>query len=235
MAEKEPLVEKTTEGISSRYRDIYPNFAPLVDACLDYAHGTGWRFKRADFENEKRPCTEIVENFRKRLVDENEKSLMQEFRLVDGICLKEVYLSSIRKTFESLELFKENKSIPKSEIHWEDMDQPLENIAAQFYNFCQDRPLTPDDVLVASFISDFAHAYGLKSKPEESERYRDSVQAFLKKVESYGEQTGKKYDMENITEHLSKFLVDNTGEILIIGAFGILGTLAYGALRKYRK
>jgi len=229
-------VQKNVDPVvNSKYKELYPNFAPLVDACTDYAKETGWRFKRTDFENQTRPCSEVVENFRKRLIDDKEDALVKEFRMVDGICLKEVYLESIRKTFESLEMFKHNPDFSDSDIHWQDMDQPLENIAAQFYNFYQFRPFSGDDVLIASFISDFSHSYGLKSRPEESQKYRDSVQKFLKKVETYGEESGKQFDIDVISEHLTKFLSDNTGEILIMGAFGLLGALAYGLLRRSRK
>ena len=64
---------------------------------------------------------------------------------------------SFEKTFESLEMFKHNPAFSDSDIHWQDMDQPLENIAAQFYNFYQFRPFSGDDVLIASFISDFRY------------------------------------------------------------------------------
>jgi len=214
---------------------MFPHFTPLLNSCQSYAQESGNRFRLVDFERKIRDCSEAVEEFRRRLIDENEKGLIQEFHMADKFCNNEVFLRSMQKTLESLDLWHPNPKYDEFCVHWQDMDQSIEAIAAQLYNYYKIRPVSNGDVLTASFIADFGYAYGME-EIQGARNLKEKTKAFMDKATKYAKRNDKRIETSGLSKEFKKWVQKNQDDIIMYGAMGILAAgFAALAMRSKRQ
>jgi len=180
----------------------FPMFAPLLEACQDFAQLSGCRFATGtlrDMEAGKdtemfaalRKAAPVVSEFKRRLEIPEEdlrETVLRAYRLV----MDESVRSGIIATCRELDMWPARPlmGIRDDDCAFEDTSAPLPMIAQRAYNDEMRRqkedamqPLKKRAV-TASFIVDFATEVGVDVPPL-SEKHKEMLQEFMSRVEEW--------------------------------------------------
>jgi len=127
----------------------------------------------------------------------------------------------MQKTLESLDLWHSNPKYDEFCVHWQDMEQSIEAISAQLFNYYKIRPVSNGDVLTASFIADFGYAYGMEEM-QGARNLKEKTKVFMDKAMKYARRNDKKIETAGLSEEFKKWMESNQDDILMYGAMGIL-------------
>lgn len=215
---------------------VFENFASLIEGCEQYIQRSGYRFK---LDDEKDEVTEaVIEVYRSRLVDGKEPILLTELNVATRMVTEHGCFKSMKSVCQSIELWHENPAFPPECVHWQDLKhQSMEAVAAQFYNFMQQREELPEEtILMASFISDFGYAFGLKLDKASSKKYMKQSQKFVKKASKYAKRYSKDIDTTDLSEQFKKWVEENQTNVMVGLATGIVAMASmYMISKKFRK
>merc|ERR1712098_448971 len=149
-------------------------------------------------------------------------------RRVHGrLSCQEAFVVMMQKTFQSFGLWKPNPEFPpETHIHWQDLDQDFEAIAAQLFNYMQIRPKIDDEIYAASFVADFGFAYGYHDTTHKKNVISRSNK-FVEIATKYAEEKEKEvpeFPLLASMKHIADYIQND--DIIAIG----MGTLALGVL-----
>jgi hypothetical protein len=203
--------EGTHTGNSDGGLDLqsFVPFAPLLEACQDFAALTGYRFRNGDLQAFEALCPKddqmlpamekakpVVVEFQQRLA-QREQELLDVLLHAHRLLMNESVRNAIVSTCRELDLWPPKpspSSILDDDCAFEDTAAPLPSIAQRAYN--DEMRRNSENVLqplcrraeTASFLVDFATEVGVELPL--GKLHQDMLQEFMSRVEEWVQSLG---------------------------------------------
>lgn len=180
----------------------FPSFAELLDACAAFASLSGARYTKTMFQNIQGDDSEedkarmnampVVVSYAGRIADGCSDILMPDFRVAERWVIREAVFRSMVATCRSLDLWPAKAKLSADDMTYQDVTEPLENIAQRLFNFNSCRAESGEEdtnnekSLAATFVVEFGREHGLPpgagDQPSENMLF-----GFLQRVKEWGE------------------------------------------------
>lgn len=180
----------------------FPSFAELLEACAAFASLSGARYTQAmlqdiegddsDGDKARIAAMPVVASYASRISDGCLDLLLPDFRVAERWVVREGVFRSMVATCRSLDLWPARAKLETDDMTYQDVSEPLENIAQRLYNFIQCRAETGEEVkhnersLAATFVTEFGREHGLRPGPGDQPS-ENMLFGFLERVKEWGE------------------------------------------------